>query len=162
TPEDMRIPAVALIAVAAVAALLPRGRLTGTDLVALGRLIALALPLIAVFASAMPALPDTLTNQLPHAPFLLYSCPLPRIDRPPMLAVWPAFPYNLQLAAFLPALLAPDFPPGALTHVNLLLQLAFALLLARSMRGAEVGYGAPPSWYAVGAALLLTTFLNPG
>ncbi|HLG87788.1 MAG TPA: hypothetical protein VKZ79_11410 [Alphaproteobacteria bacterium] len=162
TPENMRTPAVALIAVAAVAALLPRGRLAGSDLVALGRLIALALPLIAVFASAMPALPDTFTNQLPNAVYLYDYGRFPGIDRPPMLAVWPAFPYNLQLAAFIPALLAPDFPPAALTHVNLLLQLAFALLLARSMRGAEVGYGAPPSWYAVGGALLLTTFLNPG
>ena len=50
-----------------------------------------------------------------------------------MLAVWPAFPYNLQLAAFLPALLVPHFPPNVLTHTNLVLQLAFALLLARSI-----------------------------
>ena len=55
TPNDMRIPAVAMIAVAAVTALLPRGRLTTTDLVALGRLLALAIPLLAVFASAMPS-----------------------------------------------------------------------------------------------------------
>lgn len=162
TPNDMRIPAVALIAVSAVAALLPRGRLIAPDLVALGRLIVLALPLLAIFASAMPAQPDTFTNQLPNAVYLYDYGRFPGTDRPPMLSVWPAFPYNLQLAAFMPALLAPDFPPAALTHVNLLLQLTFALLLARAMRGPEAAIAAAPSWSALGGALLLTTFLNPG
>lgn len=162
TPENMRIPAVALIAVAAVAALLPRGRLTGPDLITLGRLIMLALPLIAVFASALPSQPDTFTNQLPNAVYLYDYGQFPGTGKPSILAEWPAFPYNLQLAAFVPALLAPDFPPAALIHVNLLLQLAFALLLARSMRGANTAIAAPPSWPAIGGALLLTTFLNPG
>jgi len=162
TPQDLRIPAVALIAVAAVAALLPRGRLTGSDLNTLGRLLAVALPLIAVLSAAMPSQPDTFTNQLPNAVYLYDFGQFPGTGRPPMLAVWPAFPYNLQLAAFIPALLAPDFPPSALTHVNLLLQLTFALLLARVMRNPETPVAAPPAWPAIGGAVLLTTFLNPG
>jgi hypothetical protein len=162
TPQDLRIPAVALIAVAAVAALLPRGRLTGSDLIALGRLLAVALPLVVVLSAALPSQPDTFTNQLPNAVYLYDNGQFPGTGRPPILAVWPAFPYNLQLAAFIPALLAPDFPPSALTHVNLLLQLVFALLLARIMRSPDTPVAAPPAWPAIGGAVLLTTFLNPG
>jgi hypothetical protein len=162
TQETMRIPAAALVGVAAIGAFIPRGRLGEPDLIAIGRLLAIAVPLIAVLAAALPSGPDTFTNQLPNAAYLYDYGEFPGINRPPMLALWPAFPYNLQLAAFLPALLVPAFPPNVLTHVNLLLQLAFALLLARSMRGPQALSAAAPSWGAVGGAVLLTTFLNPG
>jgi hypothetical protein len=162
TQGTMRIPAAALVGVAAIGAFMPRGRLGEPDLIALGRLLLIAVPLIAVLAAALPAGPDTFTNQLPNAAYLYDYGEFPGANRPPMLALWPAFPYNLQLAAFLPALLVPAFPPNILTHVNLLLQLAFALLLARSMRGPQALSAAAPSWAAIGGAVLLTTFLNPG
>jgi hypothetical protein len=162
TQESMRIPAAALVGVAAIGAFVPRGRLAEPDLIALGRLLLIAVPLIAVLAAAFPSGPDTFTNQLPNAAYLYDYGEFPGANRPPMLALWPAFPYNLQLAAFLPALLVPAFPPNILTHVNLLLQLAFALLLARSMRGPQALSAAAPSWAAIGGAVLLTTFLNPG
>ena len=162
TPESMAIPAVAMIAVAAIGALTPRGRMVGPDLIALGRLLLLGLPLLAVMAAAYPSGPDTFTNQLPNAAYLYDYHRFPGSDRPPMLAVWPAFPYNLQLAAFLPSLLVPTFPPNVLTHINLLLQLAVALLLARSLRGPQSVSDAAPSWAAIGGGILLTTFLNPG
>jgi hypothetical protein len=162
TAENMRIPAAALVAVAAIGAFIPRSRLTEPDLIALGRLLLIAAPLIAVLAAAWPSAPDTFTNQLPNAAYLYDYGQFPGKDRPPMLALWPAFPYNLQLAAFLPALLVPHFPPNVLTHVNLLLQLAFALLLSRSMRGPQTLSGTAPGWGAIGGAVLLTTFLNPG
>ncbi len=160
--ESMRLPAAGLVAAAAVAAFTPRGRLSSADLTAIGRLLLLAIPLLAVFAAADPSQPDTFTNQLPNAAYLYDYGQFPGTDRPPIIAVWPAFPYNLQLAAFLPALLVPAFPPNVLTHANLLLQLAFALLLARGMRGAHSTGDAAPSWASIGAALLLTTLLNPG
>jgi len=162
TQETMRIPAAILVGVAALGAVAPRGRLAEPDLIAIGRLLAVAVPLIAVLAAAWPSGPDTFTNQLPNAAYLYDYGQFPAKDRPPMLALWPAFPYNLQLAAFLPALLVPHFPPNVLTHVNLLLQLAFALLLARSLRGPQTLSGSTPSWGAIGGAVLLTTFLNPG
>jgi hypothetical protein len=162
TQETMRIPAAALVGVAAVAAFIPRSRLDEPDLIAIGRLLAIAIPLIALLAAAYPSGPDTFTNQLPNAAYLYDYGEFPATDRPAMLALWPAFPYNLQLAAFLPALLVPHFPPNILTHVNLLLQLSFALLLARSMRGPRALSVAAPSWAAIGGAVLLTTFLNPG
>jgi hypothetical protein len=162
TQETMRIPAAALVGAAAIGAFVPRGRLGEPDLIALGRLLLVALPLIAVLAAAWPSGPDTFTNQLPNAAYLYDYGQFPAANRPPMLALWPAFPYNLQLAAFLPALLVPAFPPNVLTHVNLLLQLALALLLARSMRGPQALSAAAPSWAAIGGAILLTTFLNPG
>jgi hypothetical protein len=159
---NMRLPAAGLVAVAALAAFTPRGRLSTADLTALGRLLLMAIPLLAVLAAAYPSQPDTFTNQLPNAAYLYDYGRFPGADRPPMLSVWPAFPYNLQLAAFLPALLVPSFPPAILTHVNLVLQLAFALLLARSMRGTQASGDAAPPWAAIGAALLMTSFLNPG
>jgi hypothetical protein len=162
TPLSMAIPAIGLIAVAAFAALTERGRLGEADLTAIGRLLVLALPLLAVMAASLPSGPDTFTNQLPNAAYLYDFHQFPGVGRPPMLAVWPAFPYNLQLAAFLPSLLVPAYPPNILTHTNLLLQLAFALLLARSMRGPQTLGDTAPSWAAIGAGILLTTFLNPG
>jgi hypothetical protein len=160
--QTMRLPAAALVAVAAVAAFTPRGRLSAADVSAIGRLLALAIPLLAVMAAAMPSQPDTFTNQLPNAAYLYDHGAFPGNDRPPILSVWPAFPYNLQLAAFLPALLVPSFPPDILTHTNLLLQIVFALLLARCMRGTRAAAESAPSWPAIAAALLLTSFLNPG
>jgi hypothetical protein len=162
TPLSMAIPATAMIAVAAIAALTQRGRLGEADLVAIGRLLALGLPLLAVMAASLPSGPDTFTNQLPNAAYLYAFHQFPGVGRPAMLSVWPAFPYNLQLAAFLPSLLVPAYPPNILTHLNLVLQLAFALLLARSMRGPQALGDTAPSWAAVGGGLLLTTFLNPG
>ncbi len=162
TPANMRVPAAVLVVIAAAAAFTPRGGLAAVDLVAIGRLLVLGLPLLVVLAGSLPSLPDTFTNQLPNAAYLYDYGRFPGAGRPPMLAVWPAFPYNLQLAAFLPALLVPAYPPNVLTHVNLLLQLAFVLLLARSMRGPQAAAGMAPPWAAIGAALLLTTFLNPG
>jgi len=161
TPQTMRIPAVGLVAMAATAGFLPRGHLAAADLTAIGRLSVLALPLLAVMAASYPTQPDTFTSQLPNAAYLYDYGAFPASNRPPMLAVWPAFPYNLQLAAFLPSLLVPGYPPNILTDVNLLLQLAFALLLARSMRGSEPAETVAPSWSAVGGAILLTSFINP-
>jgi hypothetical protein len=162
TPSSMRMPAIVLIAVAAASALTPRGQLSRGDLIALGRLFLVGLPLVAVLAAAYPSGPDTFTNQLPNAAYLHDYGQFPAKNRPPMLAVWPAFPYNLQLATYLPTLLTPAFPPNVLTQVNLLLELAFALLLARSLRGGQTQLEDAPSWAAIAAAVLLTSFLNPG
>jgi hypothetical protein len=162
TTQSMRIPAAALVAAAALGAFLPRGRFSGPELVGIGRLLLLGLPLLLVFAAAWPSGPDTFTNQLPNAAYLYDYGQFPAATRAPMLAVWPAFPYNLQLAAFLPALLVHTYPPDILTHANLLFQLTFALLLARSLRGTQPPGDTAPSWAAIGGALLLTTFLNPG
>ncbi len=115
-----------------------------------------------MFAASYPSGPDTFTNQLPNAAYLHDFGQFPATNRTPMLAIWPAFPYNLQLAAFLPGMLTPGFPPNLLTHLNLLLQFAFALLLARSMRGPQSLGSNAPSWSAIAGALLLTTLLNPG
>lgn len=162
TPDTMRIPAIVLIGFAAVSSLSPRGQLSRPDGAALGRIAALAIPLIAVLAAAMPSGPDTFTNQLPNAAYLFDYDKFPAKSRPPMLAVWPAFPYNLQLATFLPTLLTPGFPPNILGQINLMFELAFAVLLARQMGQAGAQPEHAPGWRAAAGALLLTTFLNPG
>ena len=61
----------------------------------------------------------------------------------------PAAPYNLQLAAFIAALLLPSFSPNALIAFDFVLLLAAGLLLARLAAGGEE-HGAP-SWAAVRA-----------
>ena len=58
TQENMRIPAAILVGLAAIGAFVPRGRLAEPDLIAIGRLLLIAAPLIAVLAAAYPSGPD--------------------------------------------------------------------------------------------------------
>ncbi len=121
----------------------------------------MALPLIAVMASARPSEPDTFLNLLPNAAYLYDHASFPADGRPPAHSYLPAAPYNLQLAAFLASLVTPDFPANALIVFNIVLQLGMGLLLARLVAGSEDG-DAAPSWGATALGLLLATALNPG
>ena len=69
----------------------------------------------------------------------------------------------MQLAAFIAALVTPGFPARAMIGLNLVLQLAAGLLLARLVAGEdETGAGRPPSWSATALGFLLAMALNPG
>ncbi len=76
--------------------------------------------------------------------------------------MWPAFPYNAQLATYLATLFLPEFPPGALTLFNILLQIMTGLFLARVLHAPKDPFGAAPSWSECAGGLLLATALNPG
>ncbi len=128
---------------------------------AAGRLVALALPLLALLASARPSQPDTFLNLLPNAAYLWDHGTFPADDRAPSHSLLPGAPYNLQLAGFIAALVAERFVDNALIAVNLVLQLAFALFLARVVVGTEERE-TPPSWGAIALGLLAATGLNPG
>ncbi|HEV2550947.1 MAG TPA: hypothetical protein VGU20_26780 [Stellaceae bacterium] len=128
---------------------------------AAGRLVALALPLLALLASARPSQPDTFLNLLPNAAYVWDHGTFPADDRPPSHSLLPGAPYNLQLAGFIAALVAERFAANALIAFNLVLQLACALLLARVIAGTD-DRTAPPSWGAIALGLLATTALNPG
>lgn len=128
---------------------------------AAGRLVTLALPLLALLASARPSQPDTFLNLLPNAAYLWDHGTFPADDRAPSYSLLPGAPYNLQLASFIASLVAARFADNALVAVNLVLQLGFALFLARVIAGTEEMV-ASPSWGAMALGLLATTVLNPG
>jgi hypothetical protein len=159
TPANLRFPAAALAAIGVVAHVVPPFRLGKKEWQALARIAILALPLVAVMASARPSLPDTWLNLLPNAAYLYDHGFFPADARPPAHSFIAGAPYNLQLAALIAGLVTPGFPPSAMIELNLLLQLAAALLLARLAAGSQ---DALPSWSLSALGLLLVTALNPG
>lgn len=162
TPLSLRLPGVALVAAGAIGLAVPRSRLCRAEWRSVAQLGLLALPLLLVMASARPSLPDTFLNLLPNAAYLYDHGEFPADARPPAHSFLPGAPYNLQLAAFIASLGAPQFPPNAMIGLNLLLQLAAALLLARLAAGSEDRRESVPPWGATALGLLLATAFNPG
>ncbi len=159
TLVNLRIPGALLSAFGLGALLLPRTRLSGEDWRALGRVVLLALPLLAVMASARPSLADTWLNLLPNAAYIYDHGFFPADARPPAYSFIAGAPYNMQLAGFVAGLVTTDFPASAMIGFNLVLLLAAALLLARLATGEDQH---APSWSMVALGLLLVTLLNPG
>jgi len=159
TTSTLRIPAVVLAAIGVAAHLAPPSRLGREEWRAAGRVLTLALPLLAVMASARPSLPDTWLNLLPNAAYIYDHGFFPADARPPAHSLFAGAPYNMQLVAFIASLVTAGFPPSAMIDLNLLLQLAAALLLARVAAGE--GEAAPP-WSAAALGILAATALNPG
>ncbi len=162
TPAAMRWPALLFPLLAATALAVPALRPTRDDVVAVLRITILALPIWAIMVAVQPALPDTFTNFLPNAVYLFDHGFFPADDRAPAFATWPAFPYNQPLATYLATLLLPQFPPGALVHLNILLQVMLGLLFARLLRPRDAPFAAAPSWAGCAGGLLLVMALNPG
>jgi hypothetical protein len=159
TPMSLRVPAILLCVIGIAAHGLPALRLGKAEWRAIGRMLAVALPLLAVMASARPSLPDTWLNLLPNAAYIYDHGFFPSDTRPPAHSFIAGAPYNMQLAAFIAALVTPGFPPSAMIGLNLLWQLAAALLFARLATGDD---GETPSWTLTALGLLLATALNPG
>lgn len=159
TPTSLRLPAIALATTGIAAHAFPKLWLRKTEWRAILRLVVLALPLLAVMVSARPSLPDTWLNLLPNAAYIYDYGFFPGDARPPAHSFIAGAPYNLQLAALIAGLVTPGFPPSAMIGLNLILQLAAALLLARLIAGNEATV---PPWSALALGLLLVTLLNPG
>lgn len=159
TPMTLRLPAAVLVAFGLAAQLLPRQRLRREEWRAVGRVIVLALPLLAVMASARPSLPDTWLNLLPNAAYLYDHGFFPADARPAAHSFIAGAPYNMQLAAFLAGLVTPRFPASAMIDLNIVLQLAAGLLLARLATGRD---DVAPCWSVTALGILLATALNPG
>ncbi len=162
TPLSLRVPAVALVVVAAAGLSLPQSRLDRAQCLSIARIGVLALPLLLVMASARPSLPDTFLNLLPNAAYLYDHAAFPADTAAPAHSFLPGAPYNMQLAAFLASLVTPGFPPAAMIGFNIILQLAAALLLARLVSHGADGRQDGPSWGAAAFGLLLVTIFNPG
>lgn len=151
-PIDLRIPAIVLAVIGLIG-------LIGVDARAPLRVVLLALPLLALLASARPSLPDTWLNLLPNAAYLHDHGFFPADARPPAHSLLAGAPYNMQLASYLAGLFLPNFPASAMIDFNLVLQLAAALLLARMIAGDDA---ALPRWSVIALGLLLAIPLNPG
>jgi hypothetical protein len=162
TAASLRWPAAAIVASGLVGLAAPRFRLAAGAWRGVLRMAIVALPLLAVMASVRPSLPDTFLNLLPNAAYLYDHASFPADDRWPSHSFLPAAPYNMQLAAFIAALFTPGFPPAAMICFNLILQLAFALFLARLIERGDDAAAILPSWGATALGLLLATLINPG
>ncbi len=162
TPLSMRIPGWILAALGLAGLIAPGSRMAWGEWRGIGRILLLALPLLAVMASARPSQPDTFLNLLPNAAYLADHGFFPADGRPDAYSFLPAAPYNQQLAAFVASLAMPGFPANALIGFNLVLQLAAGLLLARLAAKSEDDPGAVPSWGSLALGVLLATAFNPG
>ena len=160
-PLSLRVPAGALALAGIFGLIWPQSRLTREDWRALGRILLLAVPLLAVMASARPSQPDTFLNLLPNAAYLYDHGVFPGVGRAAAHSLLPAAPYNLQFVALIGGLVTPQFPFVALITFNVALQLAAGLLLARLVVGSD-DRAEPPAWSVVAFGLLLATALNPG
>ncbi|HEX6841360.1 MAG TPA: hypothetical protein VF113_07520 [Stellaceae bacterium] len=162
TAASLRWPAAAIALAGFVGLIWPRFRIAATAWRSVLRMGVIALPLLVVMASARPSLPDTFLNLLPNAAYLYDHASFPADARAPSHSFLPGAPYNMQLAAFVASLFTPEFPATAMIVINLILQLAFALLLARLIARGDDGDGFLPSWGATALGLLLATLINPG
>ncbi|MEJ0071443.1 MAG: hypothetical protein WDO24_24905 [Pseudomonadota bacterium] len=159
-PLSLAIPGAAVVAAGGAGLVLRRP--AAGEWRALARIGLLAAPVLLLLAGARPVLIDSFTHWLANAAYLVAQGMFPADARPPDFGIYPAFPYNLQLAAFISALGLERLPAGAMIHANLVLQLALALLLARLVAGLEQAPRAAPGWAVCAAGLLACWWANPG
>jgi hypothetical protein len=161
-PASLRLPAVLFVIAAAASQLSLRARLQADDWRALRRTLLISLPLWVVMAPIRPSQPDTFLNLLPNAMYLVDYARLPTAASPPSFSYLPAAPYNEQFLTFVGSLLDHNYPPGGLSLVNVMLQLAAGLAISRALGSASLVGGEAPSWRLTALGFLLATLLNPG
>ena len=161
-PASLRWPAIAFVIAAAATQFFPQTRLPRRDWQTLGRLLVLTLPLWIVMAPIRPSQPDTFLNLLPNAMYLVDYARLPTAVSPVSFSYLPAAPYNEQFLTFLGSLFDPDYPPAGLSLVNVMLQLAAGMAIARALGSTALTDAEAPSWRPLALGFLLATLFNPG
>lgn len=157
TPFSLRIPAAGFLATALGAVILTRRQPWREDLREAGRLLALALPLLAVLAPMEPSQLDVFALILPNSAYLHDHGVFPTASGPPAYSDAPVAPYNVALVPFLGSLAGGGFAPSGMAQATLWLHLPAALLLGRALSG-----GSRPGWGMAAFGLLLATAINPG
>ncbi|HVJ53551.1 MAG TPA: hypothetical protein VM689_13870 [Aliidongia sp.] len=126
------------------------------DLAAIGRVVALALPILIITATMRPSQSDIFLNLMPNAAYLVDHGVFPAEGGPPSYSFLPVAPYNTQFVPYLGSFLGGGFAAGGLALFTILLHLAAGLLFARVLAGPRAG------WAATAFGLLLATAFNPG
>jgi hypothetical protein len=161
-PLSLRLPALAIVLAALTAQIVPGRRLSRDDGIALGRLLAVTLPLWVVMAAVRPSQVDTFLNLLPNADYLVDYARLPTAALPPSYSFIPAAPYNTQFLAFLGSLPWRDYPAAGMSLVNVMLRLISGLAIARVLTPPTAAGSGAPSWGMIALGMLLVTLLDPG
>jgi hypothetical protein len=157
TPFSLRLPAALFLAAAAASLVLARRQPWRDDLIEVGRLLMVALPLLAVMAPMEPSQLDVFALILPNSAYLFDHGLFPTALGPAAHSDSPVAPYNMALIPFLGSLAGGGFAPAGVAQASVWLHLPAALLLGRVL-----GNGRRPGWGMAAFALLLVTALNPG
>jgi hypothetical protein len=146
------------------------------DAIFIWRVGVVALPLLVAVWGIGPGLVDSYTHWIPNLMYLADLGTFPRSPGEAPLSRFPAFPYGLQILAYAATRVGGRFggnpaDPTALMRMSLLLQLAAAAMLARTLFAAwffrgERGSHPPkantiPGWLAALLGFLLVIPLNP-
>ncbi|MSO93868.1 MAG: hypothetical protein EXQ86_10775 [Rhodospirillales bacterium] len=127
--------------------------------------VALAIPLVLLVSAMVPSQWDEFSHWLPSQRFLLDADDFPRQSNPDTGATFPAYPYGWPFLTYLASKVAGRFVENAGNLFNVLLLLAFGLLIVRVMRMAldpAAGKGdGSPRWSLVAVGALAVTALNP-
>jgi hypothetical protein len=161
-PLSLCLPAAAFAIAALGVLMLPGRRPSVGAWAALGRVLAVSLPLWVIMAPIRPSQPDTFLNLLPNAFYLVDYARLPTSALPPSFSLLPAAPYNTQFLSFLGAFLKEDYPASGMSLVNVMLQLVAALAIARALSPRSMSPAMAPAWGLAALGILLATLLNPG
>lgn len=157
TPLSLRIPATGFLAAALGSVALTRRLPWRDDLREVGRLLALALPLLAVLAPMEPSQLDVFALILPNSAYLFDHGVFPTALGPKAYSDAPVAPYNVALIPFLGAMAGGGFAPAAMAQATVWLHLPAGLLLGRALSGDR-----RPGWGMAALGLLLATAINPG
>lgn len=156
-PLSLRIPGYGYLLVALAAIPLTRQHPWQEDLAEAGRLLALALPLLAVLAPMQASQLDVFALILPNTAYLYDHGVFPTALGPLAHSDAPLAPYNTEMVPFLGSLLGGGFKAAGIAQFTTWLHLPAALLLGRCLAD-----GRRPGWGMAAFGLLLATVINPG
>lgn len=126
------------------------------DALALGRMLALALPMLAITATIRASQPDIFLNLLPNAAYLVDHGAFPTQNSAPSYSYLPVAPYNTQFVPFLGAVFGGGLAANGLALFTVVLHPLAGLVFARILGGAK------SAWGVSALGLLLATLLDPG
>jgi hypothetical protein len=127
------------------------------DAAAIGRVVVLALPIIAVTATIEASQPDIFLNLLPNLAYLVDHGVFPAAAGAPSYSFLPVAPYNTQFVPFLGALVGGGLAANGLALFTVALHLVAGAIFAHALGGTGRA-----RWAVTALGLLLATLLNPG